>query len=221
MSIVMVVAVHPDDETLGAGATLLKHKANGDELIWVIGTSMPKNDYSSKMIKDRDAEIKTVGKAYGFKEIVQLNFPAAHLDELGTKEIVSSLSAVIQKLKPEVIYLPFAGDAHSDHKIIFDAAHGCLKTFRSPFVKKIYAMETISETEFGAKPGGPVFVPNYFVDTSDYLDQKIKIMKIYKGEIGQHPFPRSEENIRSLATFRGVMAHCRFAESFMLIKEIA
>ena len=52
------------------------------------------------------------------------------------------------------------------------------------------------------------------------MDQKIQIMKEYKSELGQHPFPRSERNIISLATFRGASSGCEFAESFMLIKEI-
>jgi len=45
-------------------------------------------------------------------------------------------------------------------------------------------------------------------------------MKVYKSEIKKHPFPRSEKNIRALATFRGSSSGCKFAESFMLLKEI-
>ena len=45
-------------------------------------------------------------------------------------------------------------------------------------------------------------------------------MKIYKDEIGKHPFPRSEENLRELATFRGATAGVKYAEAFMVLKEI-
>jgi len=45
-------------------------------------------------------------------------------------------------------------------------------------------------------------------------------MNIYEGEIGKHPFPRSEKNIRAPATYRGTTSGCDYAESFMLLKEI-
>ena len=45
-------------------------------------------------------------------------------------------------------------------------------------------------------------------------------MKIYDSEMKEHPFPRSEKNIKALATFRGATSNCNYAESFMLLKEI-
>ena len=40
MNRVLVIAVHPDDETLGCGGTLLKHKFNKDEIHWLIVTDI-------------------------------------------------------------------------------------------------------------------------------------------------------------------------------------
>ena len=135
-------------------------------------------------------------------------------------ELISKISSIINKVKPNIIYLPFKGDVHSDHKYIFDAAYSCTKVFRYPFIKKIYMMETLSETEFSLSTKEDSFVPNVFVNISDYIDKKIEAMKIYKSEIGEHPFPRSEKNIRALATYRGATSGCDCAESFILIKEI-
>ncbi|MDY6845300.1 MAG: PIG-L family deacetylase, partial [Thermodesulfobacteriota bacterium] len=64
------------------------------------------------------------------------------------------------------------------------------------------------------------FTPNMFVDITDFIDRKIEIMKIYKNELCEHPFPRSGRNIRALATFRGAAAGYEYAESFMILKEI-
>ena len=47
-----------------------------------------------------------------------------------------------------------------------------------------------------------------------------KILQIYEGELGIHPFPRSLKNVEALAIYRGAMANCDHAESFMLLKEI-
>ena len=45
-------------------------------------------------------------------------------------------------------------------------------------------------------------------------------MKVFESEIAEHPFPRSERNLRALATLRGATAGCEYAESFMLLKDI-
>ena len=81
-------------------------------------------------------------------------------------------------------------------------------------------MEVLSETEFSVSTKEDSFIPNVFVDISNYMDRKIETMKIYESEMDIHPFPRSERNIRALATYRGAASNCNYAESFMLLKEI-
>jgi hypothetical protein len=53
-----------------------------------------------------------------------------------------------------------------------------------------------------------------------FFDRKIEIMQIYQSELGEHPFPRSDRNIESLATFRGASVGVNYAESFQIIKII-
>ena len=81
-------------------------------------------------------------------------------------------------------------------------------------------METLSETEFSLSTKDDSFIPNVFVDITDLLEEKIKIMKMYRGEMGTFPFPRSAENIRALATYRGATAGVEAAEAFVLLKEV-
>lgn len=221
MKKVLVLAVHPDDETLGCAGALLKHKAQGDKIYWVIATKMDsKSGYSRGHIAQVSKQIRKVSSIYGFDKVVNLGFSTKLTDVVAFNTLVEKISAVFNEIKPDTIYLPFKADAHSDHRIIFDAAYSCTKVFRYPFIKMILMMETISETEFGPAGVADSFSPNYFVDISGFLDKKIDIMKIYERELGMHPFPRSAENIKALAVFRGAMAGCRFAESFMLLKQI-
>ena len=81
-------------------------------------------------------------------------------------------------------------------------------------------MEVLSETEFVPAIEGNMFVPNVFMDISSFMKKKIEIMQRYKTEIGEHPFPRSVNNMKALATLRGAMAGREYAEAFMLLKEI-
>ncbi|OGX07922.1 MAG: GlcNAc-PI de-N-acetylase [Omnitrophica WOR_2 bacterium GWA2_47_8] len=218
---VLVVAVHPDDETLGCGGTLLRHRQAGDEIIWLIVTCMKREDgFTSEQIKERDGQIQAVGRKLGVAEIVSLDISAVKVDRVPMSELIGSVAKVFKKINPTILYLPFRGDVHSDHRKFFDAVFSCTKSFRFPSIRKVLMMETISETEFAPSIPSDAFVPNHFVDVSKFLAKKLEIMKIYKSELGKHPFPRSIENIKALATFRGAMAGCRYAESFMLLKEI-
>lgn len=214
---VLTIAVHPDDETLGCGGTLLKHKANGDEIHWLICTTI---ENSHSYYKQREKEIEKVSYLYDFKSVYNLRLKTARVDEYSMSKLIEKISNIINKIKPNIIYLPFKGDVHSDHRKIFEASYSCTKAFRYPFVKKIYMMETLSETEFAPSTKEDSFIPNVFIDISDFMDKKLEIVKVFKSEIEEHPFPRSIKNIKALATFRGASAGAKYAESFILLKEV-
>jgi len=214
---VLIIAVHPDDETLGCGGTLLKSKANGDEIHWLICTTIDK-DHSYYEI--RENEIEEVANLYNFDSVHNLQLKTMQVDEYSVSELMNKISQIIKKVQPSIIYLPFKGDVHSDHRKIFEASYSCTKSFRYPYVKKIYMMETLSETEFAPSTKEDSFIPNVFVDVSEFFEKKIEIMKVFKTEIAEYPFPRSERNLRALATLRGATCGCGYAESFMLLKEI-
>ena len=214
---VLVLAVHPDDETLGCGGTLLKHKDNNDEIHLLIATSL---DKTHSYYEKKEKEIEQISKLYGFNSVNNLRLKTMRVDEYSMSELVVKISNLIKNIKPNIIYLPFIYDVHSDHRKIFEAAFSCTKSFRYPFLKKIYMMETLSETEFAPNLMNNSFCPNIFIDIAKYIDKKIEIINVYQSEIGKHPFPRSKKNIKALATYRGASCGCEYAESFMLLKEI-
>jgi N-acetylglucosamine malate deacetylase 1 len=221
MKKVIVVTVHPDDETLGCGGTLLKHKHNGDLICWLIITSaMEKYGFSSEAIQKREEEIRLVAEKYAFDNVSSLNFPTGKLDEVSFSTLISSISDVFRAFEPQIVYLPFKGDIHTDHRIVFDAAFSCTKTFRYPSIERVLMMETISETDFAAPLQENAFLPNVFVNITDFFEEKIEIMSVYHSEIKQHPFPRSVKAVEALATLRGAQSGYNYAEGFMLLKEI-
>lgn len=221
MDKVLIVAVHPDDETLGCGGTLLKHKAHGDSIHWMIATDVKVSEgFTKELVARRDKEIEKVNQMYGFETIHKLGLSTMRVDEYSMNELIGTISKVISEVKPSIVYLPFKGDVHSDHRKIFEAAYSCTKSFRYPFIKKICLMETLSETEFAPSSKEDSFIPNVFVDITDFFERKIEIMKVFESEIAEHPFPRSERNLRALGTFRGATSGCEYAESFVLLKEI-
>jgi len=215
---ILVISPHPDDETLGCGGTLLKHKAQkNDNLFWMIVTKFKKkNPY----FKTRSEEITRVSKRYKFKKTFQLDFIAAELDKYSKNEIIKQFTKCIKLTKPEIIYIPYEFDSHSDHRIVYECINPFIKSFRYNFIKQVRVYETISETNFDNSFVNQSFKPNLWIDISEYFKEKIEIMKIYKTEIKKHPFPRSVVSIRSLAKLRGSFANSNYAEAFMLIKYI-
>lgn len=214
---ILVVAPHPDDESLGCGGTLLKHAAQGDDVHWLIGSTMGEN-YTEEVRSLRAKEIDDVAKKYGFSSVTQCPFHAAKLDQYPMGEVISKFWDAFNDIKPNIVYLPFQGDAHTDHHVVFSAGAACCKRFRYPWIESVRTYETMSETDtaLGLQP----FIPNLYSDITPFIEEKLEILKIYASEIGEFPFPRSEEAIRSQAALRGAAMGVKAAESFMLLQEV-
>ena len=219
---IVIISAHPDDETLGAGGTMLKHKEDGDKLYWIITTKMKiKDGFSKKRIDLRNDEIKKVASNYGIKKTFQLDYSTMSLNSEIVNQIIPEVSKIFKQIQPNIIYCVNRTDAHSDHKYTFESIMACTKSFRFPSIKQVLLYECISETEFAPAIPERIFQPNYFVDITKHFDKKIEIMKIYKSEIDEHPFPRSLKNIEALSIFRGATAGVFYAEAFQLIKYIS
>ncbi len=216
---VLVIAAHPDDETLGVGGTILKHISAGDSVHWLVVTNISvEAGFDQAVVAKREAEIEAVSTAFGFSSVTLCNFDTATLSSGDIPQLVPKISEVLSKLKPQAVYVMNRSDVHSDHRIVFDAVAGATKSFRHGYIEKILMYECISETEFAPALQANAFVPNYFIDISEFLEKKIEIMKVYESELGNHPFPRSEENIRAFATIRGASCGVNSAEAFQLLK---
>ncbi len=220
MSTVLVVAPHADDETLGCGGTILRHVEQGDTVHWLIVTHIAEElGFEAERIQKREYEIERVSRQYGIEQPINLGFPTTRLDTQPMGALVDTIGTAFHEIDPELIYVPYRNDIHTDHAVVFDAVTSCTKWFRYPSVQRVLAYETLSETEFALDPDVSGFQPNVFVDITGKVEEKIEIMRIYDSEIGEHPFPRSESAIRARATLRGSTAGFDAAEAFMLLRE--
>lgn len=221
MKRILVVAPHPDDETLGCGMTLLRYGVEGIPIYWLIMTCMDRNQgFPQARIAAREKEIAKVAENYQFSGTYKGSFPTTRLDTIPKSDLINVISNAVNDCQATTIFVPYRNDVHSDHAATFDACIAACKTFRHPAVREIYAYETLSETEFGLRPDDPGFRPNLFIDGSNWLERKIEILGLFAGELGSFPFPRSEECVRAQATLRGSQAGVQTAEAFMVLKEI-
>ena len=185
--IIFVIAPHPDDEVLGCGGTLLRLNDEGAEIHWVIVTKMGK-EYSKAEKNIRQNLIKDISKKFNFFKVHQLSYLSGEISDKSMKNMIIKFSDLIRDFSPSIIFTPFYGDVHSDHRIIANAVISASKPFRAKSVKTLLAYEVPSETNFAFKD---FFQPKIYYDISNYMDEKINILKLYKSELAQHPFPRS------------------------------
>ena len=219
---VLVIAAHPDDETLGCGGTLLKHKAAGDDLCWLIVTAAHEPEWSTEILGDKENEVAAVGSAYGFQKVFRLKFPTAGLDAMAQSEIITAIRGAVDEARPDWVYLNHASDIHSDHRVTFQAVLSALKPFHSTThgVRRLLSYETLSSTEAALPDPAHSFSPNVFNNITEFIDRKLEIMSLYATEIQPYPLPRANESIRALARFRGASVGVEYAEAFMLLREV-
>jgi len=218
---VIVISAHPDDEILGAGGTLIRHRNAGDEIYWIIVTNVSEDaGFTKERVESRQKEIEKVAVLLKIKKTFKLDYPTATLTDKEMIDMVPRIAKIFNEVEPEIFYSLNRSDAHSDHRVVFNAGMACTKSFRHPYLREVLMYECISETEFAPMLSEKVFQPNYYIDISAHMDEKMQLMNIYASEVAEHPFPRSERNIRAVGTFRGATAGVDYAEAFQIIKSL-
>ena len=162
-------------------------------------------------------EIEKSNKKLGITKTIFLGFPTVKLDTVPQKELNDSLLRVIADTQPEIVFIPHNGDLNKDHRIVHEAALVVTRPLCSS-VKKILAYETLSETEWGHSIAQ--FRPGVYIDITGFIELKKEAMQLFETELKIAPHPRSIELISALAMKRGSEIGVKYAEAFMLIREI-
>lgn len=218
---VLAICAHPDDETLGCGGTLLKHRAAGDELSWIIATVCHEPQWSAEVIARKADEVDRVAAAFGAQQF-KLGFPNARLDTVAIDELMKPIERIVDDFRPEIVYLVHGGDIHTDHYAVFTASMSVLKPFymTKRGIRRVLGYETLSSTDAAPQRSERMFMPNVYSDITPFIDQKLDIMRLYETEIHPEPMPRSPSAIRALARFRGATINTEYAEALTLLREV-
>ena len=220
MKNILIVAPHADDEVLGCGGIIKRKSQRGDNVIVLIVTRGTPKMYSEEKVINVRNEAKESHKILGVKETFFLDFHAPELDITSSAEIARGISKIVEENNIDEMYIPHRGDIHSDHTVVANACYVAARPVNGCTVKSIYAYETLSETEWAPPFGDDAFIPNHFVDITDYFNFKLKAMECFKSQIKDFPNPRSLECIESLSKFRGATIGVNRAEAFMVIRTI-
>ena len=217
---ILVIAPHPDDEILGVGGTIAKRVTEGHEVYVCIVTKACRPLFDPDMVEKTRRECLKADSILGVKETVFLDFPAVMLESIPRYELNDGIFKLIQRIKPEEVYIPHRGDMQLDHKMVVDATMVALRPKYEHIVKRVYSYETLSETGWDIPNTMNEFIPTVYENITDTLQLKIRALKEFESQLGGFPNPRSIEAIEVLAKYRGSNVSLNAAEAFSLIREI-
>jgi LmbE family N-acetylglucosaminyl deacetylase len=217
---VLVVAPHPDDEVLGVGGTIARLAREGNDITVTIVTKGWEPLFSDSIVEQARAEAWEANEIIGVKSLRFMDMPVTKLGQIPTHELNEAFDRLMDEEKPEMVFLPFAGDRHEDHRQVFQACMVALRpSSRLKYVQQILCYETVSETHWSAAYVEPCFEPQLWVDISKQLPIKVRAMQTYRSQLQPEPDARSLEAIVSLAKWRGSVAGMQAAECFVILRE--
>jgi LmbE family N-acetylglucosaminyl deacetylase len=219
---VLVVVAHPDDETLGAGGTIARLTASGNE-VWVCIVCDGVTARHTQTSRQRECAERAC-EVLGVTNVTFCELPDQRLDALDLIDVIRPIERCVHELRPDTVLTQFKEDVNQDHRVVFAATMVATRPSPNTSVRTVMCFETASSTEWAAPFQGGVFAPNLFVDISATLDKKIEAMTMYAdtyvSEVLPYPHPRSYEAIEVYAKRQGVVAGMKAAEPFMLLRGV-
>ena len=217
---ILVIAPHPDDETLGAGGTIAKFSEQGQEVtVLVVSGHLPPL-YSRESYEITVQEAKRAFAMLGVAESRFLEIPATMIGDQPVHVVNGKIGDVINEVAPQIVLCPFP-DRHIDHRVVFESVMVAARPVAAGrSIELLAAYEALSETHWNAPHIEPNFVPNWVVDITGQMSRKLGAVSCYESQIPAFPGARSIEAVKALATFRGTQAGFAFGEGFHVIRMI-
>lgn len=215
----LLVVAHPDDEVLGAGASIYKWTQKGDVVDVAIMCTEAKARAFRPEDKELDDDLNASAKYLGISNKYEATFPNIEMNTVPHIKLVQFIESAIKVSQPDIVITHHPADTNNDHLQTSMACQEAIRLFqRRPEVKRIkevWYMEVPSCSEWAINNAMNLFRPNCFVEVGkDAVDAKIKALSMYRGVMRPYPHPRSEEYITGLAAVRGSQWGQKYSESF-------
>ena len=219
---ILIFSPHADDEVLGCGGMIKKNSRKGYCIHLVVfgmgGLQHRHLDYESTLT-DRLQELKSAAGIFGIKKITII-FPGfdMRLDTIPQLNLVSEIDDILDQNPYQEIYLPVKSHNH-DHNRVHTAAIASLRPGAHRYKPDLIAMYESPYTNW-IPPVDNSFHGKMYINIAENIEAKKQALLCYQSQIRPFPHPISTEAIQLRAKFRGMEAECKFAEFFILVKQI-
>lgn len=218
----LLVVAHPDDEVLGAGASIWNWTRKGD----VVDVALMCTEAKARAFRPGDEELNSdldESAAYlGVNKKYEATFPNIEMNTIPHLKLVQFIESAIKESEPDVIITHHPADTNNDHLQTSMACQEAIRLFqRRPEVKRVkefWYMEVPSCSEWAINNAFNLFRPNCYVEVGkEGVDAKIKALSMYRGVMRPYPHPRSAEYITGLAAMRGGQWGQNYSEAFEVV----
>lgn len=215
----LVVVAHPDDEVLGAGATIYKLSNEGHEVNVCILSGEVNARHNRPSLDNLNDDLGKSLNLLGVKKIYKGNFPNIEFNIVPHLNLVQFIEKIIFETNSEIIFTHHPADLNNDHYHTSIACQAAIRLFqRNPNVcpiKELLFMEVPSATDWSLNKSMNQFNPNTYIEVGEeVINKKIEALSIYQGVMRPFPHPRSAEVLKGLAAYRGGQAGMLYAEAF-------
>ena len=190
---VLAVGAHPDDIELGCGATLLRHRANGDRICLLVMTTGEQGpqDAHSRVSEQEDAA------AMLGADLIWGTFPDGSVP-VG-RAAIDVIQQAAMEADAEIVYTHAPDDTHQDHR---STALATLAACRRQ--RRILQYEA---------PTSRAFAPSVFVDATGYVGGKLELLRAHESQVLKNGLVDLEA-IEASIRYRGFQARVHVAEAF-------
>lgn len=215
----LIVVAHPDDEVLGAGATMYKLANEGHQVnVCILSgevNARTKRPKTKKLFNDVDGAMSILG----VNKTIKGNFPNIEFNNVPHIKLVQFIEKTIIQTDTDIIITHHPADLNNDHLHSSLACQAAIRIFQrregiKP-IKELMFMEVPSATEWSINKSMNQFSPNVFYEVKEIgVKKKLEALSQYQDVMRPYPHPRSRETIEGLAAFRGSQAGLNYAEAF-------
>jgi LmbE family N-acetylglucosaminyl deacetylase len=202
---VLVVAPHPDDESIGCGGIVRAHARRGDRVHVAYltsgerGITRPTREEAWRV---REGEALAAAEVLGVASHTFLRLPDYGLSEC-TGTLARLLASIVAAEEPRLILAPHADEAHPDHRGALTATMCALASHDRAVPVLLYEVWT------------PLATYDHVEDVSAVMPTKLRAVRCHTSQLQGF---RYDTAVRGLNRYRGVMAgRCAYAEVFRLV----
>lgn len=218
----LLVVAHPDDEVLGAGASIYKWTHEGGVVDVAIMCAEAKARTFRPQDKELVQDLNESSQFLGINKKYEALFPNIEMNTVPHIELVQFIEKTILESEPDIVITHHPADINNDHLQTSLACQEAIRLFQRRSnvkrIKEFWFMEVPSCSEWATNSAISSFRPNCFVEVGkEAIEAKVKALSMYRGVMRPYPHPRSKEYIFSLAIVRGSQWGQNYSEGFDVV----
>lgn len=199
----LIIAPHPDDESIGCGGSIIKHVNSGSSVKVIFITDGDKGDFEGRFGDDyvsirRQCAMKAMD-VLGVKDYEFWGYRDREIEPV-KEEITERLRLTVKKFSPSIIYAPSSHEIHPDHRVMNGIG---LRIQNESGIDILFYEVTIA------------LYPNILVDITDEMEKKREAIKSYYTELYYNDYPSKIDGLNRFRTITLPKA-ITFAEGFIL-----